>query len=260
MFAATSINQRSRHVYLTLGAIGMAVCANAALASPWSWIFGEEVAGSGTIKQQIRDIGHFTAISLDAPAAVELRQGSAERITIETDDNLIPLIKAFVENGSLKIQSSRKNTRLRPTSLKIIVEAKTIHRLSVKNSGSIHAGRLDSLELSVNIGGPGDIHIKTLQSKELAVSLGGGAVFEAAGGADSVSLSIGGSGDVQTGNLASDEVSISLGGAGRAVVWARKRLRLSLAGSGSVSYYGDPEIGKSATGPVSVTRLGSVPR
>ena len=47
--------------------------------------------------------------------SVELRIGNSEGITIETDDNLLPLIETVIENGTLKIRPVKRNMNLQAT-------------------------------------------------------------------------------------------------------------------------------------------------
>ncbi len=60
----------------------------------------DRVAGSGPVRTQTRPLDAFTGIALALPAQLELRTGTAEGITIETNENLLPLIETSVENGS----------------------------------------------------------------------------------------------------------------------------------------------------------------
>lgn len=248
-----------RFTVKALGALSLAFMTSSSLASAFGWILGEDVVGSGKIEHQVRPVTAYNAINLGIPAELELRIGSVERVTIDGDDNLIGLIEASVDRGTLVIKSKKKSYRLKPTSLKIIVEARQIDALTISDSGHIWANQLNSPDLNVSLGGGGAIRISSLKSSMLRVQLGGSGTFEAAGVTNSVSAAIGGDGALKIGRLDAREVSLSLGGSGNAVVWAKDMLRMSLAGSGSVSYYGDPQIGNSSTGSVTVARLGAAP-
>lgn len=248
-----------RFTIKTLGMIGLAFITSSSLASTWDWILGEDLVGSGKIEHQIRPVTNYNAISLGIPAELELRIGTVERVTIDGDDNLVGLIETSVDRGTLTIKPKKKSYRLKPTSLKIIVEARQIDALNISDAGLILANQLNSPDLNVNLGGSGTIRIASLMSSMLRVQLGGSSIFEAAGTTNSVSAAIGGDGTLKIARLGAREVSLSIGGSGSAEVWAKDMLRMSLAGSGSVSYYGDPQIGNSSTGSVTVTRLGAAP-
>lgn len=248
-----------------LGPIALAACllAGAApltLAGPFGW-GGEQVQGSGTVRKQAREVPHFSALSVAVPGQVELRLGNTEGVTIETDDNLLPLIETVVEDGALKIRPMRKNVNLQTRTLKIVVQARTIERLGLAGSGSIEADTLRAPKLQFDIGGSGSIAVKGIEAETVAVSVGGSGDLKAgAGTARKLSVSIGGSGDVDLGQVQSDTVSVSVAGSGEATVWAREALSMTIAGSGDVNYYGDPKLSKSVVGSGGARRLGGAPR
>ena len=64
---------------------------------------------------------------------------------------LLPLIDTVIENGVLKIRPVKRNTNLSTRTLKIIVNARSIERLSVGGSGSITSDPLRGNKLTFNI-------------------------------------------------------------------------------------------------------------
>ncbi|MES2130011.1 MAG: head GIN domain-containing protein [Pseudomonadota bacterium] len=234
------------------------VPASQAQASGW---FGENVQGNGTIKKQSRDIHHFNGVSLALSGNVELKIGSTEGVSIETDENLLPLIETVVENGTLRIRAAKKNVNLNTRNMRVTVWAKDIDRVSVGGSGSIESDALKGSKLNFDVGGSGSINVKGVEADNVVVSIGGSGNFKSgAGSTNNLSLSIGGSGDVQAGGVKSNDVSVSVGGSGQATVWAQNSLSISIAGSGDVNYYGDPKISKSVAGSGGAKRLGAAPR
>jgi len=254
-------NPARRHLMLCVAALALAVPAAHSPASPLDWLTGEHVKGNGNIKTQSRELGHFSALSLALPGKLELRMGESESVTIETDDNLLPLISAVIENGTLKLRPIRNNLQLDTGNLKLVVQARNIERIALGGSGAIEAQRLRAPKLDLSLGGSGAITIGQVEADALAVSLGGSGKLKAGGGAARrVSVSIGGSGDVELGQVSSDEASVNVAGSGNATVWARNALSVSIAGSGDVNYYGDPQVSKTVIGSGSTRRLGGAPR
>jgi hypothetical protein len=49
-------------------------------------------------------VGSFNGVALNVPGNVELRIGNTDSVTIEADDNILPLIDTAVENGTLRIR------------------------------------------------------------------------------------------------------------------------------------------------------------
>jgi hypothetical protein len=246
---------------VVLAACLLALAAPVPQALAFSWAGGEQVQGSGAIRKQAREVAHFNALSVAVPGQVELRIGNTEGVTIETDDNLLPLVETVVEDGTLKIRPARKHLQLQTRNLKIVVQARSVERLALGGTGSIDADVLRGGKLQFDIGGSGSIKVKGIEAETVAVTVAGSGDLKAGGGAARrLSVSIGGSGDVDLGQLQSDTASVTVAGSGEATVWARAALSMTIAGSGDVNYYGDPKVSKSVAGSGGGRRLGGAPR
>lgn len=233
----------------------------AAHAGPLSWLSGaEHVQGNGKIVKQNREVGHFNALSIGVGGDVDIRLGNTEGVTVETDDNIQSAIETVVENGTLRIRPLRNNLKLDTRTMKIVVQARTLDKLSIGGSGNVSADKLRGEHLTIDVGGSGTINIGQLDAESAAIALGGSGSLKAAGNTERLQVSIGGSGRVQAGQLQARDAVVSIGGSGQATVWARKSLVLSVAGSGDINYYGDPQISKSIMGSGSVKRLGGAPQ
>ncbi len=243
---------------LALSALAVAVPAAPALAAGWG---GEHVRGSGRVTTEARAVGHFSGVAMSLPGSVELRIGGSEGVTIETDDNLLPLIETVVENGTLKIRPARRNLDLETRRMKIVVQARAVDHLALGGSGSIESDPLRGSKVRIDIGGSGNVAVKSIDSDALSVVLGGSGDLKVAGGAArKLSLSIAGSGDVDLGRLQSADASVNIAGSGNAKVAVRDQLSVTIAGSGDVEYYGDPKVSKTSFGSGSANRIGASPR
>jgi len=248
--------------------IALAACALACIAvAPqaeavdWSWSRGEQVQGSGKIVRQARDVAHFDGVALSLQGNVEIRSGSArEGVTVEADDNLLPLIETVVEDGTLKIRA-KKDANLRSRNLKFVVQARDVDRLSLGGAGNIEADVVRGGRVKLDVGGSGAIKVRRLEGESVSVALGGSGDLKVQDGtARSMSISIGGSGTVDLGHVRTDSATVTVAGSGDATLWVRERLGLTVAGSGDVNYYGDPQISRSVVGSGNVRRLGAAPR
>ncbi|MDQ2821441.1 MAG: DUF2807 domain-containing protein [Pseudomonadota bacterium] len=230
-----------------------------AQAASWGWN-SETVNGSGVIARQQRELGHFSGVSNGLAANVDVRIGDTESVTIEADDNVLPLIETVIENGLLKIQTSKRNLNLRTTTLKIVIQAKSLDRISLGGSGSINTDPLRARTLKLDLGGSGTINVKRVEADSVSINVGGsGDVLVGGGSASTVSVSIGGSGTVKMGAVRSDSVNVNVAGSGDVTVWARDTLHLKAFGSGDVHYYGDPKVSSTVLGSGRTNRLGAAP-
>jgi hypothetical protein len=239
---------------LAMSALAVALPPAPAQARGWN---SEKVHGSGHVKTETRALGHFNGVALALPGSVELRIGNTESVTIETDDNLLPMIETVIENGTLQLRPSKRNWNFDTRRLKIVIQAKAVDKLALGGSGSIEADPLRGAKVMVDLGGSGSINVKGIDSDNLSVSLGGSGDLKVGGGAVSkLSLSIAGSGDVDLGKVRSVNASVNIAGSGNATISARDTLSATIAGSGDVNYYGDPRVSKTAIGSGSTNRIG----
>ena len=256
-----NVVSRMRQVVMAAAIVAGAVPLAVAVAGPMDWVSGAKVDGSGKLVKQTRALAHFTGVNLHLPGKLQLRLGTTESITIETDDNLLPLIESVIEDGVLKIRPVKRNTRLHTQNLRIVVVAKSIERLALSGSGSIDSDALKGSKLQFDIGGSGSINVKSIEAEAVAISVGGSGDMTSGGGkASALSVSIGGSGDVDVGKVQASDASVSVAGSGAASIWATAGLSVTIAGSGDVKYYGDPKLSTSIIGSGDIIRAGSAPQ
>lgn len=246
-----------RRFALMLALAAASATAVPATALAWSW---GNVEGNGRIKTEARQVSGFHGVAMSLPGTVELRIGGAESVTVETDENLLPLIETVVENGVLQIRTTKRNTGLRSRHLKFVVQARSIDRLALGGSGTIDADSLRGQKVAIDLGGSGNINIRSVETDALSVDLGGSGDLKIDGGrTGQLALAIAGSGNIDLRRLQSRSAKASIAGSGEATIAVSEQLDVSLVGSGNVNYYGDPRVSKSVMGSGSANRVGARP-
>lgn len=199
------------------------VVPSASLAAPDSWTTVNYnrmpvVVGSGRVVRQQRPVSRFNGIETLGSEVVEVRVGAAPSLVIAADDNILPLIRSEVRNGTLKIES-RGSYRIRGP---IRVWITTPDLQSFKTMGS------------------GDVTIQGVNNRRLALALHGSGDIRASGRTGHLDVDIYGSGNAQLAGLAANDADASVFGSGNASVRASGRLQVSVFGSGNVHYVGRP--------------------
>ena len=225
----------------------------------WEWPFSNRITGSGQVTKVQRAVQGFKGIDLEVPAEVEVVQGDLEGVTIETDDNITPLIETVVEKDQLKIRLAQRSSGIKPSSLKITVRARALESMAISGAGSFQAERLTGAALATRISGSGDIRIRALDVDTLTLAISGNGDFTAAGRADAVRIGISGAGDVKAAGLAAKNAKLSISGSGDAKLWATESLAISISGTGDVGYYGDAALTQSVSGVGRIKKLGNKP-
>jgi hypothetical protein len=192
------------------------------------------VRGSGAIRSEQREVAGFTAISLSGGGDVQVEQSGVESLTVEAEENLLPLLETRVDNGRLTL-GSRPNVNISPTRpIRYHVTVKSLTALNISGSGSFRVEGIDTPRLRADISGSGSATL--------------------AGRADDVRLIVSGSGDYDAAGLASKTASVEISGSGSATVNASERVEAHVSGSGSVRYLGNPAVDQHVSGSGSIAR------
>jgi hypothetical protein len=196
--------------------------------------------GSGVLKTESRPVSGFSAIELSGVGNLAVEQAgtasvSIEALTIEAEDNILPLLTSDVSDGTLRL-GVKSNTSLNPTKpINYRVTVKDLTGLTVSGAGTVTASKIATTRLHATISGSG--------------------MATVSGRADSQDVTISGSGNWQAGDLSSKVVNAQITGSGNAEVMVSEALNAQISGSGTVRYSGNPStIAKQITGAGQLVR------
>jgi hypothetical protein len=199
------------------------------------------IPGSGHVISEARDVSQFHSVSVGGSGELEVIQGPAEGLTIETDDNLMHYIQTGVSGGHLAIEIP--NANLRPSqTIHYRLQVKDLNAIQLSGSLSAHAPEIKTGQLDLAISGSGHIKIGHLEAQKVATRISGSGHFELAGEVVSQAGYISGSGALNAQDLRCQNAEVSISGSGDAIVWVQDRLSASISGSGSINYYGRPNV------------------
>ena len=193
-------------------------------------VFGER--GSGNVITESRTVSDFDEVVLSSSGKVVVEVNGAESLTIEAEDNIMPLLTAEVRNGRLELGTT---SSISPTVTVVY---------------TISAATLDG----VSISGSGDITVVEINTDSFKAEISGSGQIEVAGTSDALEVEISGSGRYAGANLAVSVATVDVSGSGHAVVNATDELDADVSGSGTVEYIGDPILSSSISGSGDISR------
>jgi len=206
------------------------------------------VSGSDQLVHQTRTISGVRAIELRGPIDIVLKQGSVEKLTLHTDDNIAPLIETAVDDGVLHIGVRPGASFHTGHAIGATVELTQLASLKALGSGDVTCAQFDTDLLEITVRGSGGVRIDDLRTGTVAVLLQGSGDVYLSGAAAKQGYVVEGSGDVDADELAGREVAVRVAGSGDVKVWASETLSIDIAGSGDVRYHGQPALTKSVHG------------
>jgi hypothetical protein len=195
---------------------------------------GKGVRGSGNLKAEKRELPAFRAIETTGAYQVEVMCQKPASFEIETDDNILPLIKTDVRDGVLYITSEKSYNPSRAVTLRISLPELT----------------------AVSSRGAGEITIQDAKSDDLKIESMGAASIKAAGKVKSATISSSGAGDIDANRLQTERARVTVAGAASVNVYATEQLDVTISGVGSVTYSGNPKsVNKNVSGFGSVNQI-----
>jgi hypothetical protein len=212
-------------------------------------------------EEQTRKLDSFKEISLRIDATIQLQQGSVQNVKIEAKPSTLGEILTEVKDNKLIIRYPNKNylwKTFQPGDITIYITIPEIDELNISGSGNIVAEEaIIAEEIELSISGSGNIQLADLSAKEVEAIISGSGDIELAGKNPSrdLSVTISGSGDFKGLDFKANDVSIKISGSGNVGVEATENLYVRTAGSGDVTYRGQPLIDQSVAGSGSVKNV-----
>jgi len=201
------------------------------------------IKGSGKIIKEERTLASFTGINLNCMGNIIIKEGKTGKITINADDNIIPLIKTEIIKDVLTVSLTKIVTEAGKLELEVAME--NISELSVNGNGKIDVQKkIIQDSISFKVSGPGNI-IADIETKIVNTVLMGSGSIDLSGKTLKTEADTGGSGVLNLLNLTSDEAVIFIGGSAVCKVFVNNKLDINLKG-GKVQYKGNPKINLTA--------------
>jgi hypothetical protein len=208
------------------------------------------INGNGNVVSETRDVSSFNKIRVGGAFEVFLTQGSTESLTIEADENLIPLIRTDISGGALII-SSRENIG-NFKKLQIFVQVKDLKKLDI--SGACHIkseGTFNLSKLSLECSGASQLNL-LLNGELIRCNLSGAAETSLSGTVSECELELSGAASLYAYDLIAEEIDLRMSGAANAKVHATQSLRVNASGAASAKYKGNPDVHQNVSGAANV--------
>lgn len=214
---------------------------------------GDSLSGNGNVKTETRNVGDFNAVKTSGSIDIEISQGDTYSVSVEDDENILPVIVTEVEGGVLNIHY-KDNTSINQDHAKVYIKAPSLDKIISSGSADIAITDVvkNNRRIEISVSGSGDIK-GGVDAPEIVASIGGSGNVSLSGRTKEFEGKVSGSGDLNCGDLQSENTTVSVSGSGNAHVFASVSLNARASGSGDVYYRGkpsSPEIHTTGSGSV----------
>ena len=193
-----------------------------------------QIIGNRLVKEESREISNsFQQIRSTGPVDIILKQGSVTTVVVRADANIIPYISTTVKNGTLTV-STKRNIRFAKV-MEVYVTTPEINLISASGSGDVLCKDVFKAPgMKVMVSGSGDVSAN-LESKDVIIKLSGSGDVTVNGIHGSVQMVVSGSGDVKAGRLQLMKCTVKNEGSGDIFLYGKTAaLAIVSAGSGDI--------------------------
>jgi hypothetical protein len=182
------------------------------------------LAGSGSTGSETRSLDNFSTIQADGSTDIEIHPSNTNKVVVSGYENLIPYYETEVRGNTLHLDFKEGYWNIRNNNIKVTVYTTDASAVRLNGSGKVmmHAG-LSTNTMDVDISGSGDVYIDDNNFSRF-------------------DCRVNGSGSIDARNANCDEVYADISGSGDIDVTVNDVLDAKISGSGSVDYWGSPEV------------------
>ena len=210
-------------------------------ANAQSWWNNKRIKGNGNVTTETRNTSNYNGVISSGSFDIKLIPGKEGNITLKGESNLMEYIITEVKEGKLRIKV-KKNTNLKFTkNFTITVPYNEINLVGLSGSGDItNSGTINADDFKISLSGSGDIDLNT-EATKIKTSIAGSGNIKLNGNSNTLTCSVAGSGSIKAFDLKTNSIAVSLSGSGNVKTTVSEKIKVRIAGSGSVYYKGNPK-------------------
>ena len=214
---------------------------------------GGAVRGSGNLITEERDVSGFNKVSVSGSGNLYIEQGEEEALTIEAEDNILPLIITRVSGSTLKIGFRTMTSITTTKGINYYLKVKDLKEILGSGSGSINCEALKTEDLYIDISGSRIVDMSNLVLTNIDVNSSGSGNITVKGTTDTQNIETSGSTKYYAEDLVSESCTIDSSGSGELIVNVSDELDINASGSVNITYIGSPSIDQNISGSASIS-------
>ncbi|MDP1821864.1 MAG: head GIN domain-containing protein [Archangium sp.] len=205
------------------------------------------VRGSGIKFTETRKIADFSEIEVSDGVNLEVKAGPTS-LTIEGDDNIVPLYGTEVVGGTLRVH--RKTKERVSTDRELIVRVTTPSLKHLSASGGVHASLVDVVGKTfvAELSGGVELNAPRLAVDSLALDASGGVNVVMSGRAQAAKFNLSGGVEVKAKGLEVAAASVDASGGCQVDVTVKDSVTGEISGGVGLTVHGNPPKSRVRTG------------
>lgn len=196
-------------------------------------------SGNGNVVKEDRNISDFHSVKTSGSIEMEIIQADNFSVEVENDENLLEYVITEVHDDVLEV--SYRNGSYRNEHSKVFIRAPWLNEVISSGSADIYIRDVlkNKEEIRFRVSGSGNISGE-VDAPSINYSGFGSGNINLSGRTKNFTCDVKGSGDVKCQDLLSENTDVKVSGSSNVKVFASVNLKVWLAGSGDVTYRGNP--------------------
>lgn len=182
----------------------------------FNFSFGRGVKGSGVLITEKRELSGFKGVDVGGIFQVEVTAQKDFAVEISADDNIVPMVKTYVSNGVLKIESDGHFSNSNPIKVRI------------------SAPDIESVEAS----GASRVTVTNVKNSSFDLNTSGASKVIVAGETSNLKIDVSGASSVDAEALHTENAEVDASGASSASVFALDHITADASGASRIFYSG----------------------
>lgn len=217
----------------------------------------KKITGEGPLKTETRGRSGFTEINTSIGGSVFIRKDSVYKVEVTAQQNILQYLETNVVGNKLVVKM-RDGIRINSyQDMVVTIFSPEISGVKLSGSGNVRVfGLLEPFNFWLDVSGSGNINVENVQANTFGANISGsGNIVVESGNVVEENLKISGSGDINLAAVKAKSVFTTTSGSGTMKLQAADRLDVSISGSGSVYYIGNPIVSSRISGSGRVVPL-----
>jgi hypothetical protein len=202
------------------------------------------VNGSGVTKEESREVPAFTGVEVTSAFEANVSIGPKASVTLNVEDNLLPLIKTDVKDGRLivRFESGYNIQSTKPMKVQIVVP--TLDFVGGSGASKLIATAGDAKAFKIDASGASSIKVDGLASDTIGVQATGASRVIFKGHGTRLTLDVSGASKVSADEATFESAKAQFSGASHGDIKVTGTIEADLSGASSLKVQGNPSIRK----------------
>jgi hypothetical protein len=200
-----------------------------------------QVSGTGDVQTEERNMNApFTSVKGSAGLEVIIEKGTTQKVVIEADANLLPIIETYVDNGMLRITTD-SNIR-NASSKKVYVTYTTLDEVRASSGANVSIrDELKSERITLDVSSGGNMEAAVF-AKELYLEASSGGNLDVSGKTKNLKTKASSGGLIDAENVVAVTCNARASSGGNITVNVKENLEAKASSGGIIDYYGSPTV------------------